>query len=527
MRGRLRRRVTLIVTLSSLVPLLLVAAITLGIVFDNQRSSAQQQQQALTLLIAADLGDNIAAFQGELSVIGDTLIRTIDAGAIDDQQLAAVIVAGASFSEVGFYGMDGERQAAAARFGAVSMPASLAGSPLFDQAVTGQVFFSDPPSLAATALPLAPSEVPRLRMAVPIQISFSERMILVGDVPMDQIWATTARLETATDTRILVLNAGRQLVSASATRLLIDQPPLRDIPLLRDNQSLATYHSPLGDEVLGTTAPITPPGWTVVVERPVSVLYTDVRRLALTLLIVALGALPLVAGVGWLAGRRIAQPVQQLHSAVETFTHTPDDYQPVEIGTGDEIHILGDAFNTMVSGLRESQSRLLSANEELETLVVRRTSELQDAFQELRAQNQTQEQLLETVRRLGMPAIPIRRGILVMPLVGEFDAGRVAELGERMLSAIEREQARVVLVDITGVPVVDHEVAAALVRTSQAARLLGTEVILAGIRPDIAEALVSLGADLAGLRTAATLDQAFDLGTAMLKGSDRTRRLPA
>ncbi|HEY1015916.1 MAG TPA: STAS domain-containing protein [Herpetosiphonaceae bacterium] len=523
MRGRVRRRVTLIVTLSSLVPLLLVAAITLGIVFNSQRRLAQQQQQALTLLIAADLGESIAALQGELSVIGDTLIRTIDAGAIDDQQLAAVIVAGASFSEVGFYDMDGARQAAAARFGAATMPATVAGTPLFDRAVTGQVFFSDPPPLAAAALPLAPSEVPRLRIAVPIQISFDERMILVGDVPMDQLWATTARLESSTDTRILVLTGGGQLVSASATRLLIEQPPLRDIPLLHDNQQIATYHSPLGDEVLGTTAPINPPGWVVVVERPVDVLYTDVQRLALTLLVVALAALPLVAGVGWLAGRRIAQPVQQLHASVETFTHSPADYEPVQISTRDEIHALGDAFNTMVSGLRESQTRLLNANEELETLVAKRTTELQQAFQELRAQNQTQEQLLETVRRLGMPAIPIRRGILVMPLVGEFDPGRVNELGERMLSAIEAEQARVVLLDITGVPVVDSAVAAALVRTSQAARLLGTEVILAGIRPDIAEALVSLGADLAGLRTAATLDQAFDLGMSLLKGAGKAR----
>jgi anti-anti-sigma regulatory factor/methyl-accepting chemotaxis protein len=526
MRGRVRRRVTWIVTLSSLLPLLLVAAITLGIVFNTQRRLAQQQQSALTQLIANDFSDNIASSQNELSVLGDTLIRTVEIEGINDTQLTSLVLSGATFSEVGFYDAAGRRLAAAARFGPVTMPQSVAGTPLFDLVRTGQVFFADPAPLAVRALPLSPSEVPRLRIAVPIQISFEERLTLVGDIPMDQLWAATTRMESATGTRVLVLARDGLLISASATQLLIDQPPLRQIPLVQEKLPLAIYQSPLGDEVLGTQALITPPGWTVVVERPISVLYGDVQRLALTLLAVTLAALPLVAGVGWLAGRGIAQPIQQLHHGVETFTSNPREYQPVTIATGDELTALGDSFNRMVGVLRESQDRLLNANEELETLVAQRTTELQHALEEVRAQNLTQEALLETVRRLGMPVIPIRRGMLVMPLVGEFDASRVSEIGDHLLAAIEREHARVVLIDITGVPVVDQLVASALVQTSTAARLLGTEVILAGIRPDIAEALISLGIDLSDLRTAATLDQAFQIGSADLK-TTRSGRRPA
>lgn len=103
------------------------------------------------------------------------------------------------------------------------------------------------------------------------------------------------------------------------------------------------------------------------------------------------------------------------------------------------------------------------------------------------------------IRELSAPLIPVDEGVLVMPLVGKLDAARGAELLERLLTGIAAHRASTVILDVTGVPSVNAEVAAALVRAAQAARLLGAEVMLTGIRPDVARALTALGVDLEGI----------------------------
>ena len=73
-----------------------------------------------------------------------------------------------------------------------------------------------------------------------------------------------------------------------------------------------------------------------------------------------------------------------------------------------------------------------------------------------------------------------------------------------MLEAIERGGAKRLVLDITGIPAVDHDVAQGILRVAQAVRLMGARIVLAGIRPEVAQAIVSLGVDLDGLQTAAT-----------------------
>jgi rsbT co-antagonist protein RsbR len=86
--------------------------------------------------------------------------------------------------------------------------------------------------------------------------------------------------------------------------------------------------------------------------------------------------------------------------------------------------------------------------------------------------------------------------VLVLPLIGTIDSQRAALLTERLLDAIQRERGRTVLIDITGVPVVDTHVAAVLLEAAQAVRLLGAEPVLVGIRAEVAQTIVGLGLDL-------------------------------
>jgi anti-anti-sigma regulatory factor len=116
-----------------------------------------------------------------------------------------------------------------------------------------------------------------------------------------------------------------------------------------------------------------------------------------------------------------------------------------------------------------------------------------------------QERLLETVRELSTPAIPIYDGILVLPLVGNIDTGRAAQVMEAVLTGIAREHASVVIVDVTGVPVIDTGVANHLVQVTQAAQLLGARCLLVGIKPEVAQTLVQLGVNLTSIVTRSDL----------------------
>lgn len=108
-----------------------------------------------------------------------------------------------------------------------------------------------------------------------------------------------------------------------------------------------------------------------------------------------------------------------------------------------------------------------------------------------------------------MPVLPVSRTTLVMPLIGALDGPRLSQVQEQALLAIERLSARRLLLDITGVPVVDRQVAQGLLMVVQAGRLLGASVELIGIRPEAAQSIVALGLDLRGLATFSDLQTAL------------------
>lgn len=100
------------------------------------------------------------------------------------------------------------------------------------------------------------------------------------------------------------------------------------------------------------------------------------------------------------------------------------------------------------------------------------------------------------LRELSTPLIPITDKVVVMPLVGSIDSRRAQMVMESLLEGVSRIQAQTVILDITGVPIVDTQVANALLHATQALKLLGARVLLTGIRPEVAQTLVSLGTNL-------------------------------
>jgi len=111
----------------------------------------------------------------------------------------------------------------------------------------------------------------------------------------------------------------------------------------------------------------------------------------------------------------------------------------------------------------------------------------------------------ETLRALSTPLLPIADGVVVMPLIGTFSAERAQQVLETLLEGVVAHHATMVIIDVTGVPLIDTHVANGLVQAAQAVRLLGAQTILTGIQPAIARTLVDIGAELGGFVTRSTL----------------------
>lgn len=153
-----------------------------------------------------------------------------------------------------------------------------------------------------------------------------------------------------------------------------------------------------------------------------------------------------------------------------------------------------DEFTALSIELERMIDKLIEANKVSEERMAR----LQAAVEE-------KERLLKTVGELSSPVIQVWENVLVMPLVGAIDSARAARIMEDLLTGITKYQAEIVIIDITGVPVVDTGVANHLIQTIKAASLLGAKCVVVGISGEVAQSLVSLGVDLSGVVTHSNL----------------------
>jgi rsbT co-antagonist protein RsbR len=163
-----------------------------------------------------------------------------------------------------------------------------------------------------------------------------------------------------------------------------------------------------------------------------------------------------------------------------------------------------------------AEQALAASNAALERRVEDRTVELralvdrqQAAAAEIEASLQVQQDLNRVIADLAVPVIPVRHDTLVVPLVGNIDSARAEQILNSVLTRVEHGGARRVILDVTGVALVDTQVAAALLRVAAATRLMGAQAILAGMRPEVAQSLVGLGVNLHELQTVSTLQDAL------------------
>lgn len=191
-----------------------------------------------------------------------------------------------------------------------------------------------------------------------------------------------------------------------------------------------------------------------------------------------------------------------------TEDHNDADRQAIEAGVPVEIqeHRVRRAngevlvYHTLKVLIRDDDGRPLYLLGVSQDISERRQTEeqLEKSRDELQ---DTRLQLLETIREISTPVLPIHDGVLVVPLVGHLDSQRSAQFTESLLASIQRFRAQTVILDITGVQMVDTAVANHLIQSTRAASLLGAECVLVGIAPQIARTMVQIGVELGSIIT--------------------------
>jgi rsbT co-antagonist protein RsbR len=111
----------------------------------------------------------------------------------------------------------------------------------------------------------------------------------------------------------------------------------------------------------------------------------------------------------------------------------------------------------------------------------------------------------EAMMRLSTPLVDVWEGTIMIPLIGILDSARAKQLTEAVLEQISKTKTDVIVMDISGIAAIDTKAASHILRTMQAAKLMGTEIIMTGIRPDVATTLVTLGIDLSNVVTCSTM----------------------
>ncbi len=135
--------------------------------------------------------------------------------------------------------------------------------------------------------------------------------------------------------------------------------------------------------------------------------------------------------------------------------------------------------------------------------------DISDQIRQEEERTALQQQIIDVqraaLRELSTPLIPITESVVIMPLIGTIDTQRAQQVLETLLEGVSEHRAQLAILDITGVSIVDTQVAQALISAAQAVRLLGAQVMLTGIQPQIAQTLVHLGVDLSGIITRGSL----------------------
>jgi rsbT co-antagonist protein RsbR len=183
------------------------------------------------------------------------------------------------------------------------------------------------------------------------------------------------------------------------------------------------------------------------------------------------------------------------------------------------VEAAGGNFDAEIPMIPEETDMLTSIEMAINLLIADLGDEVRQSQQkakDLEEKLELIEQQRKAIEELSTPIIKMWDKVLVLPLIGTLDTRRSQKLTEALLTDIAATQTKVTIIDITGVPTIDSAVANHLLKTVAAVQLLGAECLITGIRPDVAQTMVHLGVDLAGVETLSNLGEGLKLALSKL-----------
>ncbi len=200
--------------------------------------------------------------------------------------------------------------------------------------------------------------------------------------------------------------------------------------------------------------------------------------------------------------RTLVAPLLKLHSGMQHFTST-QEFTPVATTRGDELGALITSFNTMAQTLQARTTELEQQRQAARAAQARAEQSQADLAQQLAVI----EQQNTVIREMSIPMLPISERVTMLPLIGALDSLRMQIIQQHVLSTLERTRTAYLIIDVTGVPLIDTLVGASLLQLKQGAQLLGVHVVMVGMRPEVAQTLVQLGIPLGEVEVYSSLQQ--------------------
>lgn len=242
---------------------------------------------------------------------------------------------------------------------------------------------------------------------------------------------------------------------------------------------------------------------------------TATTRLA-TIALATLGGLAVLAALAWSLSfpTRMTRPLAAL-SATARRLAKGDLSARTGLSGRDEIGALGQTFDQMAETVEQRTVDLQAQFAAAEAA----RHEAEAARAQVAEQLATIAAQRSAILEMSVPILPVAEGVLVMPLIGALDSTRIAQAQERALHTVEESRTAFLIIDITGVPVVDTQVAKGLIEIIKATQLLGTCTVLVGIRPEVAQTVVGLGISLDEIITRGTLQGGVSYTTQAANGT--------
>ena len=258
------------------------------------------------------------------------------------------------------------------------------------------------------------------------------------------------------------------------------------------------------DAYLGV-AHIAGPDWFFVTVYPKSLLRAEAFQSARFVLFGGLASLLLeVLLLYWVLQKQVAAPLGALIGATREVSAGKMDVT-LDTTRRDELGELAEAFHHMTDAVREREAQSKESREALQKLA----GELEVLLLREREKNEALSRLRATVDVLSTPVLSVWKDVLALPIVGAVDEQRAQKMMEKVLEEVARTQCRFMILDITGVEAVDASTADRLLKVAAAVEMLGARCLVTGIRPVVAQTLLSLDVSFGDLRTLRTLEDAL------------------